>query len=226
MNWLTKLSDYPGWPTEKGLSFYMPKTIGHYDDIYQSVDFPHVFLGSSNPHDMQRAEQLAGRPICFRVNVADLETKHLQPANLSYSLPEPEMWTEKEQREIKPVFKHVVDQLAHAIQTMDCPIYVHCYAGINRSVAALAGAISKLTGRPVSDVLGEIKSQRGSASPHDGYLFLLSDLSEYDSPGWKSNLQNELRSSANSSYHTKLASRIESPSFKRWFGDWQDCTQL
>lgn len=192
MNWLQKICAYRGEASPRGLQFYMPETIGPFGSIYQSSDFPHVFLGSSDPDDIKEAETIAGQPICFRFDVAAVQNRHLPHADFETYLPEYSVWGKREQRRIQPKLKKTIDTLANIISTKSCPIYVHCSAGMNRSVAVLAGAISKLTNRSIESILKEIKSKRGSTSPHDSYLYMLSRQSPYDSPVWKKRIQEEL----------------------------------
>jgi protein tyrosine/serine phosphatase len=173
MSWLQKISgNFYGDPSPKGLNLYEPIHTGDYGAIYQSKDFPHVFLGSSNTEDIKEAERIAGKPICFRVDVAALDNNELGKADLSLHLPERKMWDQRSEDEVQSVFDAAANKLAEIILEKNCPIYVHCFAGINRSVAVLAAALAKLTGKKAFEVLREIRSQR-QVSPADNYLYLL-----------------------------------------------------
>lgn len=192
MNWLQKIGMTRGKASPQGLRFYLPEESGPFDAIYQSPDFPHVFLGSSDPDDIQKAKKLAGQPICCRFDLAAAQNEHLPHADFAFSLPEYPVWGEQEQQETQPEFQKAINILAKVIETRNCPIYVHCVAGMNRSVAVLAGAISRLTKRPVKNILQEIKSRRGSVGLHDSYLQMLSLSSPYDEPDWRQQIQDEL----------------------------------
>ncbi len=37
--------------------------------VYQSPDFPHVFLGGADPDDIRVVEETAGRPVCIRIDL-------------------------------------------------------------------------------------------------------------------------------------------------------------
>lgn len=191
-SWLQKICAYRGESTSRGLQFYQPEISGPITSVYQSVDFPNVFLGSSDPEDIKEAEQLAGQKICFRFDVAAVQNQHLPRADFETYLPEYSIWGEEEQQKTQPKFNQAIETLAHIIATRKCPIYVHCAAGINRSASVLAGAISKLTGRSVQNILKEIKSRRGIVSPHDSYLYMLSRFSPNDTPAWKKQVEEEL----------------------------------
>ena len=99
MAWLKKIiSQLLGQPTLQGLELYKPENIGVFDDIYQSTDFPHVFLGAGTPEDIQRAEEKAGERICVRIDVAALShlMEDLPKADIAIPLPEYPRWTEEE----------------------------------------------------------------------------------------------------------------------------------
>src|SRR5690606_7404789 len=115
------------------------------------------------------AEQKAGAPICVRIDVTDADTNHLGSPDLKVPFPEYDFWGIDELSAIQPIFNKTADQLAEIIRTNNCPIYVHCTVGMNRSVAILTAALTKLTGRTVRDILSEIRKQRSIAAPDDSY---------------------------------------------------------
>lgn len=179
MNWLQKIAaKFRGQQSLEGLAVYNPQEFGAFGGIYRSKDFPNVFLGSAEKEDFLAAERIAGQPICRKIDVTNLPEYHI--------------WGEKEQEETQPQFDYTANQLAEIIRTTNCPIYVHCRAGMNRSVSVLAGAISKLTGRKIADVLREIKSQRGQAHPDDAYLHMLTNYAPHDDIEWKEQTKRQL----------------------------------
>ena len=164
MTWFSRLAQsYSGDVSPQLLTHYAPEhaPITHVDDItkiYQSKDFPHVFLGSAD--DLGEVQNLIDESVCRIVDV-------------SKNLPEHPVWNIEDYQQVNTIFVKLVNQLARIIASTKCPIYVHCKLGANRSVAVLAGAIAKLTGRPVFDVLKEIKTQRGIVAPQDAYIDML-----------------------------------------------------
>ena len=159
MNWFKKAQSFYGSPSMEGLSFYAPEKSGEFDNVYQSSDFPHVFLGGKN--DIEKAQQMTNEPICRVIDVS----KHL---------PEHRVWNQQEYQKTKKTLIKLINVVAATITSYSCPIYIHCQLGANRSVSVVAAAIAKLTGRSVMDVLSEIKTQRGMAGPDDAYLNMIS----------------------------------------------------
>lgn len=149
--------------------------------IYQSPDFPHVFLGSMQLDDMMDAEKMAGQPICIRIDLTNesLRPRDLQSAPQSFRLPEATMKVPlpdepkdlplDQQAIWQQEFNKASDQLAEIISKNNCPIYVHCSVGMNRSVATLLAALSKLTGKPIGQLHAEMKSIRGMINPNPMY---------------------------------------------------------
>ncbi len=137
-------------------------------DVYRSSDFPHVFLGGED--DIQEAELKAGQPMCKIVDCRDLP--EIGPENPS--------WDFGFYATVKVQFDNKVKHVVELIQSVDCPIYVHCVLGANRSVSVLASALSILTNRSIDDILSEMKSSRTVVSPQDPYymMALESGLSE------------------------------------------------
>ena len=180
MSWLTKMR-MRGEPSMKGQQFWTPETVGVFDQwgrpaLYQSKDFPHVFLGGED--DINRVDDISRIPVCEVIDAS--------------ILPEPKIWDEETYQAIKPMFKDVVKRIINAITSLTCPIFVHCKAGMNRSVSTLATAISELTGRSVLDVVREMKQQRANVSPHDPYLYLAVDSSSHESEETKEEISQVL----------------------------------
>jgi len=165
MSWFKKATSFQGSPSLEGLQFYQPEQIGEFEGIYQSPDFPNVFLGGKE--DLQRVKEMNNSPICRIIDV-------------SRYLPEFPNWTQQLYDKYRITMMSIINNVASTIQNTRCPIFVHCEMGANRSVSVLAAAIAKLTGRSVMDILREIKSQRGIAAPHDVYLHMISQNFEPD----------------------------------------------
>ena len=162
-----------GQTSLRGLEFYNPESVGTFDRIYQSQDYPNVFLGGQD--DLNQLP----RPAC-------------QIFDVSKTLPEPKEWTELTFEQVKPQFDDLVQKLTNVISTTDCPVFVHCIAGQNRSPAVLASALSKLTGRGVLDILREMKQQRANIGPHDPYLYLATNSSPYENEAIKTEMFSRL----------------------------------
>lgn len=173
-NWFQKFcTRYRGYHTDNVVRRYMPENIGEMEEVYQSSDLPWVFLGGADRSEMQQAEQLAGQPICARIDVTDADTRHL-PEPLTQKIPFPEfkIWDDQSYSETKNLFNKTVDMVTQTISSRRCPIYIHCSAGANRSVSILAAAISRITGKSIFEILREMKSKRGIVSPHDVYVMM------------------------------------------------------
>lgn len=144
--------------------------------IYQSPDFPHVFLGGGiEEDDMTKVEQMAGQPICMRINLSSsdtvFETKKYEKADMRIPLPDdPDSLPEELKPQWQDIFNRTVDQAARIIENTQCPIYFHCALGANRSVSVLASALSQLTGRPFEQIVSEMKSIRQVVHPHEQYI--------------------------------------------------------
>lgn len=150
--------------------------------IYRSKDFPHVFLGAGfDTTDIRKAEEMAGAKVCARIDVTSAEAPDdMPPHSIKTPLPEYHTWSEEQYNATQLEFNRTADQLCQVIMSTQCPVFVHCSAGINRSVSILSAAISKLTNRPLDDVLNEIKSQRFNVSPHDAYYLMALEYSPAD----------------------------------------------
>lgn len=144
------------------------------ESIYQSPDFPHVFLGAAEEDDIRSVEEKAGKPVCIRI---DLRGFGVDERTFSEDVPSPQMRVPlpddptktPDMKEWQTKFNQTVDQLASIISSNQCPIYVHCSAGMNRSVATLGAALSKLTGRDFQDILSEMKMLRPMINPNTTY---------------------------------------------------------
>lgn len=150
-------------------------------DVYQSSDFPHVFLGGAD--DLDEAEQMAGQKMCQIVDCRDLPEIG---DNDQHSWDFPFYTT------VKHKFDNKVEQVVNLIQTSDCPVFVHCALGANRSVSVLAAALSILTGKSLDSVLTEMKNARSFVNPQDPYYLMALEQSPYESPDFKEQRFQEL----------------------------------
>lgn len=184
LNWLTKLSiSFPGKPTETTWKYYNDAGTnfdGDPEQIYQSRDLPWVFLGSADNSDIQKVQSITGKPVCMRLDLTDADTSDLPQPAQKIPFPEHETWDEGSFDLVSKQFNNTVEQLINMINRK-CPIYVHCSAGVNRSVSVLAAAISRITNRSVFDILREMKSTRGIIGPHDAYVMMAIQNSNHPS---------------------------------------------
>ena len=178
MSWLKRATRYTGRSSPYMEGYYMPKQIGRPDTIYQCPEAPWVFLGGADLDDIRAAEQMAGQPICLRVDVTDKNTTELPGPVIKIPLPEFRTWSGAQYEAVQQDFQEAASRLAQVIQSRRCPIFVHCSAGANRSVSVLAAALTQITGRPVFDILREMKSVRGLVHPHDPYVMMALDYSQ------------------------------------------------
>ena len=192
--WLTKICNrYRGKEFPLSVNYYLPQKIGPAENIYQSPDFNWVFLGSAEQDDLKKVQQISGRPVCVRLDLTDKDTSHLPRNGIKIPFPEFNTWTEPQYDQVQHVFNETVDFLSQLItQNRHCPIYVHCSAGMNRSVAILASALANLTGRPLNTILSEMKSIRGIILPHDVYYMMALENSQSDSPETKADMKDQL----------------------------------
>lgn len=147
-------------------------------DIYQSSDFPHVFLGGAD--DLDEAQSLAGQPICKIVDCRDLPEVGREAS-----------WDYSEYLAAKTQFDAKVRNVIRIISSTQCPIFIHCALGANRSVSVLAAALSQLTGKSVHQILGEMKQVRSLVSPQDPYYLMALEHSP-ESPEFKRRRFDEL----------------------------------
>jgi hypothetical protein len=173
-NWLSRIiaqrfTDTNYWATNHYNKF---GPVGEME-IYRSPDFPNVFLGGY--YETDDAANVAGQALCQVFDCRDL------PEIGSDS----DFWDMSKYEQIKEKFDNKVTQLISLIQTKNCPIYVHCALGANRSVSVLAAALSKLTGKRLDQVLGEMKQARSVVSPQDPYYLMALDHSPNDPAQFK-----------------------------------------
>lgn len=160
MSWLLesqRLENTHYWGRQHYLSH--PEHAGNME-VYQSPDFPHVFLGGE--YDLEEAELKAGRPICKRIDCRKLP-------ELTSDHPS---WDYGEYSVAKLKFDKKVAETVNAIRSLSCPIFIHCALGANRSVSVLATALSKLTGKSVDSLFAEMKESREVVSPQDPYYLM------------------------------------------------------
>lgn len=147
-------------------------------DVYQSRDFPHVFLGGED--DLDKAQQKAGQPICKVVDCRDL----------------PEIdatdWDYPEYLAAQQSFNAKVQNTMRIISSSQCPVFVYCALGANRSVAVLASALAQLTGRSIHELLNEMKQVRMFVAPQDPYYLMALQESPQESPEFKQQRFDEL----------------------------------
>jgi hypothetical protein len=204
VSWLRRIGKtFYGEPTPATTELYRSQP-GDPLAIYQSPDFPHVFLGGADISDIQEAAQIAGIPVngFRRFNVAAQDTKKEEGQMgsvpfFSANLPEAshqtgglmDQWMyEAAQTE----FNQIADTLAQAIISSNQPIYVHCHAGKNRSASVLAAALTAITNKSLVDILREMKEQRGMVAPHDAYFMMAAEYSKNDPDDWKQQIQQKL----------------------------------
>lgn len=179
MEWLRKLSQsftdtqYWGGEFSKKNPDYVPKF-----EIFQSPDFPHVFLGGED--DFEEVEARAGQPICKIVDCRDL----------------PEIgasdWDYATYLTVQRQFNSKVQDLIQKISTTNCPIFVHCALGANRSVSVLAAALAKLTNKSLDQILSEMKQVRSFVGPEDPFYLMALDQSPSEDPQFKQQRFDEL----------------------------------
>lgn len=175
--WLKKIAQQLlGRPSITTVRNYQPQSFTSHDDVFQSSDFPHVFLGGQD--DWNEVVTKAGQQICAVFDCRDL--------------PEKKVWNHQDLHTTQQQFNAKVAQLEQMINSSNCPIFVHCAAGINRSVSVLAAAISKLTGKPLNSVLAEMKSKRGMISPDDPYYLMALEHCSQTTPEQRQQMFNEL----------------------------------
>lgn len=185
MSWIKKLAfRLDGKSTYFGQNVKDPRGVIDRNtpiNVYRSIDFPHVFLGGADIDDISDVEQMAGAKICARIDVTDAEvSRMLPPHTIKTPLPEHRQWDEQKYNAAQEQFNQTADQLCQIITANHCPIYVHCSAGVNRSVSILSAALSKLTNRPLNDILTEMRTQRFHISPHDAYYLMALEYSPAD----------------------------------------------
>ncbi|KKK59964.1 hypothetical protein LCGC14_3029110, partial [marine sediment metagenome] len=139
-------------------------------DVFQSPDFPHVFLGGED--DLEEAETKAGQSMCKIVDCRDLP-------EISQS------WDYATFLMVQRDFDSKVQDLIQKITTIKCPIFVHCAVGANRSVSVLAAALTQLTGKSLDQVLSEMKQVRAFVGPQDPYYLMALQQSPSETPEFK-----------------------------------------
>ncbi|MHA2279745.1 MAG: protein-tyrosine phosphatase family protein [Promethearchaeota archaeon] len=83
---------------------------------------------------------------------------------------------------VKAKFDQKVEHVVNLIQSTKCPIFVHCAAGINRSVAVLAAALSLLTNKSIDTILADMKESRMIVAPQDPYYLMALETSPSEAP--------------------------------------------
>ena len=174
MNWLKRVSqrfeDTRYWATQ----YHRENPQSEWkEDVYQSPDFPHVFLGGED--DFDEAEAMAGQPFCKVIDCRDLPEIGAEDPSWDYG-----RYLVIQQR-----FQDKVKYVAEQITSSDCPIYVHCAAGANRSVAVLGAALARLTNKPLDGILGDIRASRSLAGPQDPYYLMALQESPAEAPETK-----------------------------------------
>jgi len=174
MSWLQRIAQRYEDTKYWGRSFRQqnPDFAGGFE-VYQSPHFPHVFLGGEQ--ELDEAEEKAGQPMCKIVDCRDLPEIDAENPSWDYGF----------YATVKAKFDKKVKQLAGTIQSADCPIYVHCAMGANRSVSVLAAAISLLTNQPIDTILSDMKQSRMVVNPQDPYYLMALEESPAESPEFK-----------------------------------------
>ena len=166
MSWLQRIAQKFENTDFWGRSFLRdnPDFVGDLD-VYQSPDFPHVFLGGEN--DLEDAEAKAGQSMCEIVDCRDLPEIGAENPSWDFAF----------YTTAKAKFDQKVKYVVSLIQSSNCPIFVHCAAGANRSVSVLAAALSLLTNRSIDDILANMKQSRMMVAPQDPYYLMALDHS-------------------------------------------------
>jgi hypothetical protein len=152
-----------------------------YWNVYQSPYHDFLFLGGTNPEELQQAEKTAGKPICYRISVTDADTGHLPGVEIKFPLPEILYWGYGSTSEaLNEVTQKNMETFHNAVKTVvglvkmfeaedkNCIIYLHCSAGMNRSPAVMARAISEMHDIPIDETLKGIDQVRPVAL-NDGF---------------------------------------------------------
>jgi len=151
-------------------------------EVYQSSDFPHVFLGGEN--DFEEVETKAGQPICEVVDCRDLPEIN-------------KSWDFATFTTVQTQFDSKVHDLIQKIISTNCPIFIHCAMGANRSVSVLAAALAQLTGKSLNNILSEMKQVRSCVYPSDPYYLMALQQSPSETPEFKQQRFNELDQDSN-----------------------------
>ncbi len=161
MSWLCRISQTLQDTSYWGRSFLRSNPDYEQNfDVYQSSDFPNVFLGGED--DLAEAEAKAGAPMCKIIDCRDLpEVDGKNPS-----------WDYAFFTSVQGKFNAKVEEVISSIQSLDCPIFVHCALGANRSVAVLASALSRLTNKSIDGILGDMKQSRMVVNPQDPYYLM------------------------------------------------------
>lgn len=139
-----------------------------FDTVYQSPDFPYVFLGGQD--DLPQASREAGGEI----------TRQFDLRSLGELTAIDRTWSSSEPASTQDAFNLKVDELKELITSDSSPLYVFCEGGANRSVSVLASAISELTNRPLIDILDEMKHARAVVNPDDRNYYFATDRASKD----------------------------------------------
>ncbi len=190
MNWLYKTFGISGGRGEWAAQQYSPGASMPSFNIYQCPEKPWVFLGQgedSTDFEIATAqfERTFGNPptciLRFQVTGETLDPK-LPPAVAVEPLPDPntQVWSDAEYSEVQSRFNERAEQIANTIEhNQSCLIFVHCAAGVNRSPAILAAALSRITGKSIFEILRGMKEQRTLVSPTDAYIMMALEFSNH-----------------------------------------------
>ncbi|KKN50719.1 hypothetical protein LCGC14_0629800 [marine sediment metagenome] len=198
MSWLVEAVRFEGSHGGSSSQYYDVPDTHTFDQLYSwPQKNPVVFLGGNDKGDVEQVKAISGSFPCIRINVAAQEPQfsyNLPPADISFTLPEFPTWDLQTYERTKNEFNKAVQTTVKAIQhsTPECPLYIHCVAGINRSASVLAAALTEISGQPLINILRDMKTRRSIVSPHDAYFMMATDYSPADSPEWKANVQREL----------------------------------
>lgn len=132
----------------------------------------------------KEVEALAGQPICSTVDCRELPEIENSPGKRS--------WDFATFTTVQLDFDSVVNDLVQKITNIDCPIFVYCVNGANRSASVLAAALAQLTKKPLNQVLSEMKQARAYVSPSDPYYLMALQQSPTDTSEFKQQTFDEL----------------------------------
>ncbi len=127
------------------------RPIGHVEDtpVIRRVGKQNLYLGNEHAADPGQHDQSFRYVLSLSTNDHPLTTHHHPlddgPGN---------DWTE---------FEAAVDT-ARRLSRRDCPVLIHCKAGISRSSAVIATALAAEESRPLHDALSAVLQARPSAT--------------------------------------------------------------